>query len=92
VGAPPPPQATDTVRITRAEYDTAKRTLRVEATSTSSTATLQVFNTGTGALIGTLGNSGGGQYRGEFSVATNPQNITVRSSLGGSATRAVDVK
>ena len=62
------------------------------ATSTSSTATLQVFNTGTGALIGTLGNSGGGQYRGEFSVATNPQNITVRSSLGGSATRAVDVK
>jgi len=91
-GAPPPPPATDTVRITRAEYDTAKRTLRVEATSTSSTATLQVFNTGTGALIGTLGNSGGGQYRGEFSVATNPQNITVRSSLGGSATRAVDVK
>jgi hypothetical protein len=39
-----------------------------------------------------LSNSGGGQYRGEFGVSTNPQNITVRSSLGGSATRAVDVK
>src|SRR6185295_17152860 len=37
-GAPPPPPATDTVRITRAEYETAKRTLRVEATSTSSSA------------------------------------------------------
>lgn len=91
-GAPPPPPATDTVRITRAEYETAKQTLRVEATSTSSSATLQVFNTGTGALIGTLSNNGGGQYRGEFRVATNPQNITVRSSLGGSATRAVDVR
>ena len=90
--APPPPPATDTVRITRAEFDSGKRILRVEATSTSASATLQVFNTGTGALIGTLGNSGGGQYRGEFGVSTNPQNITVRSSLGGSATRAVDVK
>jgi len=89
---PPPPPPTDTVRITRAEFDSGKRTLRVEATSTSSSATLQVFNTGTGALIGTLGNSGGGQYRGEFSVSTNPQNITVRSSLGGVATRAVDAK
>jgi hypothetical protein len=91
-GAPPPPPATDTVRITRAEFDSGKRILRVEATSTSSSATLRVFNTASGVLIGTLGNSGGGQYRGEFSVSTNPQNVTVRSSLGGSATRAVDVK
>ncbi len=88
----PPPPATDTVRVTRAEFDSGKRILRVEATSTSASATLQVFNTGTGALIGTLGNSGAGQYRGEFSVSTNPQNITVRSSLGGVATRAVDAK
>ena len=90
--APPPPPATDTVRITRAEFDSGKRVLRVEATSTSSSATLRVFNTATGAQIGTLGNSGGGQYRGEFSVSTNPQNITVRSSLGGVASRAVDAK
>ena len=92
VNAPPPPPATDTVRITRAEFDSGKRTLRVEATSTSASATLQVFNTGTGALLGTLGNGGGGQYRGELTVSTNPQNITVRSSLGGVATRAVDAK
>jgi len=84
-----PPPSTDTVSITRAEYDTAKRVLRVEATSTRSTATLQVFVTATGQLIGTLSNNGGGQYRGEFSPPTNPQNITVRSSLGGVATRAV---
>ena len=37
-------------------------------------------------------NSGGGQYRGEFSASTNPQNITVRSSLGGVATRSVVAK
>lgn len=90
--APPPPPAADTVRITRAEFDSGKRTLRVEATSTSSSATLRVFNTATGAQIGTLSSSGGGQYRGELSVSTNPQNITVRSSLGGVATRAVDAK
>ena len=90
--APPPPPAADTVRITRAEFDSGKRALRVEATSTSASATLRVFNTATGAQIGTLSNSGGGQYRGEFSVSSNPQNITVRSSLGGIATRAVDAK
>ncbi len=87
-----PPPATDTVSITRAEYDSGKRILRVEATSTSSRATLQVFVTATGQLIGTLSNSGAGQYRGEFSTATNPQNITVRSSLGGVATRSVVAK
>jgi hypothetical protein len=88
----PPPPATDTVRITRVEYDSGKRLLRVEATSTSSSATLRVFVTSTGALLGTLSNSGGGQYRGELSSATNPQNITVRSSLGGVATASVVAK
>lgn len=87
-----PPPSTDTVSITRAEYDSGKRTLRVEATSTSSNATLQVFVSATGQLIGTLSNNGGGQYRGEFSVSTNPQNITVRSSLGGVATRSVTAR
>jgi hypothetical protein len=89
--APPPPSA-DTVRITRAEFETSKRVLRVEATSTSSNATLQVFVTATGQLLGTLSNNGGGQYRGELNVSTNPQNITVRSNLGGVATSSVVVK
>lgn len=90
--AAPPPPSTDTVRITRAEYESSKRVLRVEATSTSGSATLQVFVSSTGALVGTLSNNGGGQYRGEFSVSINPQNITVRSSLGGIATANVVVK
>lgn len=89
---PPPPPSTDTVRITRAEFDSSNRRLRVEATSTSSNATLQVFVTATGQLLGTLSNSGGGQYRSELSVTTNPQNITVRSNLGGVATASVVAK
>jgi hypothetical protein len=44
------------------------------------------------ALIGTLRNEGGGRYRGDFSWPSNPQNVTVRSSLGGSASRAVMAK
>ena len=89
---PPPPPSTDTVRITRAEFDSSNRRLRVEATSTSSNATLQVFVTATGQLLGTLANNGGGQYRSELSVSTNPQNITVRSNLGGVATASVVAK
>jgi hypothetical protein len=82
----------DTVGITLAQYETSKRTLRVEATSTRSNATLQVFITAGGQLIGTLTNNGGGKYTGQFNIATNPQSITVRSSAGGSATRAVVAK
>ena len=82
----------DTVAIQVAEYASGNRQLRVEATSSSSSATLQVFVTSTNALIGTLQNDGGGRSRGDFSWPSNPQNITVRSSLGGSATRTVTVK
>ena len=87
-----PTPSTDTVAITRAEYETGQRRLRIEATSTRSSATLTAYVTSTGQRIGTLNNEGGGRYRGEFTWPTNPQNITVRSSLGGSATRAVTVR
>jgi hypothetical protein len=82
----------DTVTITRAEYDSGNRRLRTEATSTRSTATLQVFVTSSGQLIGTLSNDGGGRYRGEFTWAVNPQSITVRSNFGGQATRTVTLR
>jgi hypothetical protein len=88
----PTATTTDTVAITLAQYDIAKRVLRVEATSSRSTATLQVFVTSSGQLLGTLTNNGGGKYGGQFSAATNPQSITISSSLGGSATRAVTAK
>jgi hypothetical protein len=89
---PPATPSTDTVSVTRAEYDSSKRVLRVEATSTRTNATLQVFVTSTGQLVGTLTNNGGGRYSGQFNASTNPQSITVRSNLGGQATRAVTAK
>ena len=82
----------DTVSITRAEYETGNRRLRVDATSTRSTATLQVFVASSGQLIGTLSNNGGGRYRGEFAWPVNPQSITVRSNFGGQATRTVTLR
>jgi hypothetical protein len=82
-------QAGDTVAIQRAEYTASNRELRVEATSTNASAVLRCYVAATGELIGTMTNDGGGRYRGQFTWPTNPQNIMVRSSLGGSATRAV---
>lgn len=79
--------SSDTVSIARAQYDAGKRVLRVEATSSAANATLRAYVTSTDTLIGTL--SAG---RGNFSIAANPQNITVRSTLGGSATRTVSTK
>jgi hypothetical protein len=83
---------TDTVAIQRAEYVVSKRQLSVQATSTSRTATLRVSVTATGQVIGTLSNRGDGRYDGTFTVATNPQNVTVTSSLNGRASRAVTAK
>jgi hypothetical protein len=52
---------------------------------------LQVFVSSTNQLIGTLTNNGGGRYSRTFNWPSNPQNVTVRSSLGGSASRNVTV-
>jgi probable HAF family extracellular repeat protein len=87
-----PTAATDTVSIQLAEYSAGNAQLRVEATSSNASATLQVYVTSTNTLIGTLRNEGGGRYRGDFSWPTNPQNITVRSNLGGAASRPVTLK
>jgi hypothetical protein len=88
----PATATSDRVTITRAEYEQSKHTLRLEATSASASATLKAYVTATGALIGTLANQGGGKYGGNFSLSSNPSNVTVRSSLGGSASRAVTLK
>jgi len=84
--------APDTISIQLAEYSAGNAQLRVEATGSNASATLRVYVTSTNTLIGTLRNDGGGRYRGDFSWPTNPQNITVRSSLGGSASRTVTLK
>jgi hypothetical protein len=80
------------VAVQIAEYSSGNRQLRVEATSSNSSAVMKVYVTSTNALIGTLRNEGGGRYRGDFAWSSNPQSVTVRSSLGGSATRTVTVK
>ena len=58
----------------------------------SAVATLKVYVASTSQLIGPLANNGGGKYSGQFSWPSNPQIITVKSSLGGSATKQVSVK
>ncbi len=87
-----PAPVKDTVTVQRAVYTRSKQQLSVQVTSTSATATLKAYVTATGMFIGTLKNNGGGRYGGQFKWASNPQNITVKSSLGGSATKAVTVK
>jgi hypothetical protein len=87
------PQPADTVSVTRAEYTTPKKELRVEATGTNGTASLKVYVAGTNEPIGTLTNNGADKHSGQFSWPVNPQTILVRSSsLGGSATRTVTAK
>jgi len=84
--------ATDSVGIQQADYFANRRELRVSATSTGSTATLQAYVTSTGELIGALKHYDGNGYSGRFTWPVNPQNITVRSSLCGSATKTVTSK
>ena len=75
--------------MTRADYLVSDQLLTVVATSTNASATLKAYATSSGALIGTLRNNGGGQYQSQFEVSNNPQNVTVKSSAGGSASLAV---
>jgi hypothetical protein len=82
----------DSVRITKAEDAVRSFQLKVEATSTSASVSLTVWNAGTGALIGALSNAGGGKYTGMFTVSPAVLSITVKSSLGGIATGPVTQK
>ncbi len=89
---PTPAPVTDTIRIQRAEYQRSKGSLRVDATGTEPSATLRVYVTTTGALVGTLKNTGSGRFSASLSWPTNPENIIVRSNFGGSASSAVTPK
>lgn len=91
-GSSTPAPTADTVRVSRAEYVVSKKQLTVEATSTNSSATLKVYVSSTGALIGTLSNRGSGRYGATLTVSSNPVRIVVKSSLGGSATASVVAK
>jgi hypothetical protein len=86
-----PGGATDSVAVTRAEWSVASQLLRVEATGTVG-ATLRVYAGTSTLLIGTLTHTGGGKFSGQFAWGNNPGTITVRSSLGASATATVTPK
>jgi len=90
----------DTVVVTKAEYVPSKNQLKVEATSTNSASTLQVFNATPGSVringlppvVGTMSNAGGGKFVGQF-VAGGPFNsVAVQSSQGGLKTAPVAQK
>jgi hypothetical protein len=76
-----PPGGPDTLTPGKAEYVASKKQLAVQVTSTSTT--LKVYDSGTGALIGTLTNGGSTTYKGQFNWPTFPSLVTIRSSLGG---------
>ena len=80
---------TDTVTLQRRVREIQEGSAPLTLPATAPTATLKVYVTATGALIGTLKNNGSGFYGGLLPWPVNPQNITVRSGLGGAASRAV---
>ncbi|HKG81347.1 MAG TPA: hypothetical protein VKA78_18050, partial [Pyrinomonadaceae bacterium] len=82
----------DTIKIQRAEYQQSKRALRVDATDTEPTAMLIVYVTATGNVVGTLKSNGNGRFSASLSWPTYPENITVRSNFGGSASSTVALK
>jgi hypothetical protein len=89
---PTPVPTVDTIKILRADYQQSRRILRVDATGSDPAANLRVFVTATGEFVGTLRNNGNGRYSASLAWPTNPVNVTVRSSLGGSASTAVTLK
>ena len=71
------------MKITKATWK--KGLLTIEATSTNPNAILSVY-TRSGGLMFTLTNNGGGRYSDQRGWITNPEQVTVRSNFGGSAT------
>ena len=89
VGIQAPSPTGDTVTVLSAVYTNGNHLLKVRADSSIKSTvrnapTLSVYVTSSNTLIGSLTGDSDGSYVGNFSWATNPQMITVRSSSGGS--------
>jgi hypothetical protein len=81
---------TDTIEIDSAVYTNGNHMLKVRAASSvkaiaRNAPTLRAYVTSTDQLIGALSGNLDGSYSGDFTWPTNPQTITVRSTLGGTA-------
>ena len=70
------------MRITKASWK--RGLLTIEATSTNVNAILSVYSAA-GNFMFDLTNKGGGRYADQRGFIDNPQQITVRSNFGGSA-------
>jgi len=79
----------DSLQVTRAEDAVRQGQLKLDALSTSPSATLTVWNASTGALIGSMSNAGNGKYTGTFAVPVAVTSVTLKSSLGGTTTGSV---
>ena len=84
--------ASDTVTITRAQYITSRSQLTVLATDSNPAAVLTVKVTSSGEILGTMRTRGDGNYSLKANGVANPQNVTVTSNLGGSASANVTVR
>lgn len=78
------PPTSDTVHITRAEWKSGL--LRIDATSSNPDAILSVYLTASDSFMFGMTNLGGGTYQAQHEEVFNPEQITVKSNLGGSAT------
>jgi hypothetical protein len=74
---------TATVVITKAEFVVSKGQLTVEATSSDRVGSLQVFNSNTGVLLGTIPLVNVGKFSGQIHVTGNLTSIAAQSSVGG---------
>jgi hypothetical protein len=93
---PGTPTPADAVTVSSAKWSARQHRLFVVATDPLRYLTLTGSLTSTGQPLcsgqnctGTLFTGGNGQYTGSFFSQANPQNITVTSNLGASATAAV---
>jgi hypothetical protein len=88
--------SSDRVSLTGAVWSSHNRTLQVRGFDVNSSATYTVFVTATGTELGTISertpDSGGdGSLVGNFSESLDPNSLTIRDSLGGSASIPVAV-
>jgi hypothetical protein len=93
---PGTPTPSDGVTITSAKWSAHQHRVSIVATDPLRYLTLTASLSSTGQPLcigqnctGTLYTVGNGQYTGSFFSEANPQNITVKSNLGASATAAV---
>jgi len=81
----------DTIHVTSATWSTSTHQFNVTATSTNPNAILTVTLASNGQNLGTMTSQGNGTFTLQTQLATQPGNINVKSSLGGSTGQGVSV-